>query len=124
MKYLLMLALCGCLMIVGCTAAEEPAPEETETPAGTETQSNADAHEPEAVAMTLNLKIEGMFCVNCKAKVENILLEIPGVESAEADNENHTATVKLAPGANFDEDAARDKLDIENFDLKEVTPSP
>jgi copper chaperone CopZ len=113
MRHLMLCAALLALMTAGCVKRD--APEVTE---GTTTQTEQPA---EATAMTVHLKIEGMHCVNCKAKVEKILLEVPGVDSAEADNEAHSAVIKLKPGATFDEAAARDKLDIEMFTLTEVS---
>jgi copper chaperone CopZ len=117
MKSLLMCAAFLALVFAGCVKQEVPVapPESAET---TKTEAEPAT---EAIPMTVHLKIEGMHCVNCKAKVEKILLEVPGVESAEADNEAHSAVVKLKPGASFDEAAARDKLDVEMFQLTEVS---
>lgn len=39
------------------------------------------------------LKVEGMMCGHCKAHVEKALLAVPGVEQAEANLEQKTATV-------------------------------
>lgn len=44
------------------------------------------------------IKIEGMTCGHCKARVEKTLAELPGVMSAEVDLEAKTATVESTVG--------------------------
>ncbi len=46
--------------------------------------------------MTKTLKIEGMMCGHCEARVKKCLEEINGVESAEVSHEKGTAAVTLA----------------------------
>ncbi|MBP3413347.1 MAG: heavy-metal-associated domain-containing protein [Oscillospiraceae bacterium] len=41
----------------------------------------------------MELKIEGMMCPHCKARVEKVLQAIPGVESVIVNLEGKTATV-------------------------------
>lgn len=41
------------------------------------------------------LKVEGMMCGNCSAKVQNALMAIPGVRSAEANHNKGTAVVEF-----------------------------
>ena len=41
------------------------------------------------------LKIEGMMCPHCEARVKKCLEEISGVESAQASHENGEAVVTL-----------------------------
>jgi Cu2+-exporting ATPase len=45
--------------------------------------------------MTRTLKIEGMMCAHCEARVKKALEAIPGVESAAADHDAGTAVVTL-----------------------------
>jgi Cu+-exporting ATPase len=45
---------------------------------------------------TLRLKIEGMTCASCVARVEKALAQVPGVESAEVNLATEMAEVKLA----------------------------
>ena len=46
--------------------------------------------------MTRTLKIEGMMCMHCEARVKKALEAIPGVESAAADHDAGTAVVTLS----------------------------
>ena len=45
--------------------------------------------------MTKTLKVEGMMCEHCEARVKKVLEAIPGVESAVADHAAGTAVVTL-----------------------------
>ena len=46
--------------------------------------------------MTKTMKIEGMMCPHCEARVKKTLEAIEGVESAEVSHERGTAVVTLA----------------------------
>ena len=46
--------------------------------------------------MTKTLKVEGMMCAHCEARVKKALEAVPGVESAAADHTAGTAVVTLA----------------------------
>ena len=52
--------------------------------------------------MTKTLKIEGMMCGHCEARVKKCLEEINGVESAEVSHEKGTAVVTLTDNVPFD----------------------
>ena len=45
--------------------------------------------------MTKTLKVEGMMCAHCEARVKKALEAVPGVESAAADHSAGTAVVTL-----------------------------
>ena len=45
--------------------------------------------------MTKTLKVEGMMCPHCEARVKKALEAVPGVESAVADHNLGTAVVTL-----------------------------
>ena len=45
--------------------------------------------------MTKTLKVEGMMCPHCEARVKKALEAVEGVESAVADHEKGTAVVTL-----------------------------
>ena len=51
--------------------------------------------EKEKTKMTKTIRIEGMMCPHCEARVKQALEAIDGVESAEADHNNNQATVTL-----------------------------
>ncbi|MBQ2042330.1 MAG: heavy-metal-associated domain-containing protein [Firmicutes bacterium] len=46
--------------------------------------------------MTKTLKVEGMMCMHCEARVKKALEAVAGVESAAADHEKGTAVVTLS----------------------------
>ena len=50
----------------------------------------------EETTMTKTLKVEGMMCMHCEARVKKALEAVPGVESAVADHAAGTAVVTLA----------------------------
>jgi Cu2+-exporting ATPase len=50
----------------------------------------------EEKTMKKTLKVEGMMCMHCEARVKKALEAVPGVESAVADHAAGTAVVTLA----------------------------
>ena len=46
--------------------------------------------------MTKTMKIEGMMCGHCEARVKKVLVALPEVESAEVSHESGTAVVTLS----------------------------
>ena len=50
----------------------------------------------EEITMTKTLKVEGMMCPHCEARVKKALEALPGVESAAADHTAGTAVVTLS----------------------------
>lgn len=47
---------------------------------------------------TVRLTIDGMMCDGCASRVEDKLNQLPGVESAEADQQTGTAEVRTVTG--------------------------
>ena len=50
----------------------------------------------EETKMVKTLKVEGMMCGHCEARVKKALLAVAGVESAEVSHEKGTAVVTLS----------------------------
>ena len=50
----------------------------------------------EEKAMTKTLKIEGMMCGHCEARVKNTLEAIDSIESAAPDHNTDTAVISLS----------------------------
>ena len=69
---------------------------EKEIPAETLEEAVAAVRKKEEKTMTKTLKVEGMMCMHCEARVKKTLEEIPGVESAVADHDAGTAVVTLS----------------------------
>ncbi len=56
---------------------------------------NVNKEKTEEKTMTKTLKVEGMMCVHCEARVKKALEAVAGVESAVADHNANTAVVTL-----------------------------
>ena len=52
--------------------------------------------------MTVEMKIEGMMCCHCEARVKKTLEGIDGVESAIVSHENNNAIITLNKDIAFD----------------------
>ena len=59
------------------------------------TEINKKYRKVEEKVMEKNMKIEGMMCGHCEARVKKTLEAIAGVESAAVSHENGTAVVTL-----------------------------
>jgi len=63
--------------------------------------------------MTKTLKVEGMMCVHCEARVKKALEALPGVESAAADHDAGTAVVTLS--APVEDDVLRAAVEAQDY---------
>ena len=73
----------------------------------------AAATKKEEITMKKTLKVEGMMCSHCEARVKKALEAVEGVESAVADHNSGTATVTLsAPVA---DDALRAAVEAQDY---------
>ena len=63
--------------------------------------------------MTKTLKVEGMMCMHCEARVKKALEAVPGVESALADHTAGTAVVTLS--APVEEEALRQAVEAQDY---------
>ena len=86
----------------------------TEQPAAVET-----AVITEDRSMTKTMKIEGMMCGHCEARVKKVLEALDGVETAEVSHENGTAVVTLSSAV---EDDVLKKA-VEDQDYKVISVS-
>jgi len=68
---------------------------EKEIPAESLSNAVAAVNKKEGKMMTKTMKVEGMMCVHCEARVKKALEAIPGVESAAADHSAGTAVVTM-----------------------------
>ena len=69
--------------------------------------------ESEDTTMTKTLKIEGMMCGHCEARVKKTLEELPFVESATPSHENNNAVITLS--GDFDEEAVRAAITAQDY---------
>lgn len=67
----------------------------------------------EEKAMTKTLKVEGMMCEHCEARVKKALEAVPGVESAVADHTAGTAVVTLS--APVPDEALRAAVEAQDY---------
>ena len=67
----------------------------------------------EEITMTKTLKVEGMMCQHCEARVKKALEAIPGVESAVADHSAGTAVVNLS--APVDDQTLRAAVEAQDY---------
>ena len=63
--------------------------------------------------MTKTLKVEGMMCMHCEARVKKALEAVPGVESAVADHGAGTAVVTLS--APVEDDVLRAAVEAQDY---------
>ena len=72
----------------------------------------------EKKAMTKTMKIEGMMCPHCEARVKKTLEEIAGVESADVSHETDTAVVTL--GADVADDILKNAIEEQGYKVIEI----
>ena len=73
-----------------------PAAEEAAVPAIDSSSPVPAVPTPESKSEVLTLKIGGMMCSHCEARVKKALEAVDGVENAEADHKSGTATITLS----------------------------
>ncbi len=73
----------------------------------------AETNNKEEPKMTKTLKVEGMMCEHCEARVKKALEAVPGVESAAADHNKGTAVVTL--GAAVADDTLREAVEAQDY---------
>ena len=67
----------------------------------------------EEKTMKKTLKVEGMMCMHCEARVKKALEAVPGVESAAADHTAGTAVVTLS--APVEDEALRAAVEAQDY---------
>ena len=68
--------------------------------------------------MKKTLKVEGMMCMHCEARVKKALEAVPGVESAVADHDAGTAVVTLS--AAVEDEALRAAVEAQDYKVLSV----
>ena len=63
--------------------------------------------------MKKTMKIEGMMCMHCEARVKKALLAVPGVADAEVSHEAGTAVVTLAEDVS--DDVLRQAVEAQDY---------
>jgi Cu2+-exporting ATPase len=68
--------------------------------------------------MKKTVKIKGMMCPHCEARVKKALEELPGVSSAEASHKKGAAVVTF--DGNIDDKALKDAVTAAGYEVIEV----
>ncbi|MGN0573152.1 MAG: heavy metal translocating P-type ATPase [Acutalibacteraceae bacterium] len=76
------------------------------------------SHKKEKKAMTKTMKIEGMMCGHCEARVKKTLEALPEVESAEVSHESGTALVTLK--SDISNEALKAAVEAQDYKVTEI----
>lgn len=68
--------------------------------------------------MEKTMKIEGMMCGHCEARVKKVLEELPEVESAQVSHENDSAIVTLK--APLSDEALKNAVEAQGYNVTEI----
>lgn len=90
----------------------------TEPDAGTAPKQTIFYHQEEKTMTTKTMKIEGMMCGHCEARVKKALEALPGVESAEVSHEKGEALVHLS--GEESEEALKKAVEEQDYTVKEI----
>ena len=85
---------------------------------GMEMNTDMDYNDTEVRTMTKTMKIEGMMCMHCEARVKKALEAVAGVESAVADHNAKTAVVTLT--ADVADDVLRKAVEDQDYKVISV----
>ena len=109
----------GVAQVQAISPKQDAAPEQTSEPdAGTAPKQTIFYHQEEKTMTTRTMKIEGMMCGHCEARVKKALEALPGVESAEVSHEKGEALVHLS-GQESDE-ALKKAVEEQDYIVKEI----
>lgn len=109
----------GVAQVQAISPKQDAAPEQTTEPdAGTAPKQTIFYHQEEKTMTTKTMKIEGMMCGHCEARVKKALEALPGVESAEVSHEKGEALVHLS-GEESDE-ALKKAVEEQDYIVKEI----
>lgn len=109
----------GVAQVQAISPKQDAAPEQTSEPdAGTAPKQTIFYHQEEKTMTTRTMKIEGMMCGHCEARVKKALEALPGVESAEVSHEKGEALVHLS-GQESDE-ALKKAVEEQDYTVKEI----
>ena len=72
----------------------------------------------EESTMTKTMKIEGMMCGHCEARVKKALEALAGVESAEVSHEKGTAVVSMS--ADVADDTLKEAVEAQDYKVDSI----
>ncbi len=109
----------GVAQVQAISPKQDAAPEQTTEPdAGTAPKQTIFHHQEEKTMTTKTMKIEGMMCGHCEARVKKALEALPGVESAEVSHEKGEALVHLS--GEESEEALKKAVEEQDYTVKEI----
>ena len=109
----------GVAQVQAISPKQDAAPEQTTEPdAGAAPKQTIFYHQEEKTMTTRTMKIEGMMCGHCEARVKKALEALPGVESVEVSHEKGEALVHLS-GQESDE-ALKKAVEEQDYIVKEI----
>ena len=109
----------GVAQVQAISPKQDAAPEQTSEPdAGTAPKQTIFYHQEEKTMLTKTMKIEGMMCGHCEARVKKALEALPGVESAEVSHEKGEALVHLS--GEESEEALKKAVEEQDYTVKEI----
>ena len=109
----------GVAQVQAISPKQDAAPEQTTEPdAGTAPKQTIFYHQEEKTMTTKTMKIEGMMCGHCEARVKKALEALPGVESAEVSHEKGEALVHLS--GEKSEEALKKAVEEQDYTVKEI----
>ena len=109
----------GVAQVQAISPKQDAAPEQTTEPdAGTAPKQTIFYHQEEKTMTTKTMKIEGMMCGHCEARVKKALEALPGVESAEVSHEKGEALVHLS--GEESEEALKKAVEEQDYTVKEI----
>lgn len=79
---------------------------------------NNDNKKEEVKTMTKTIKIEGMMCGHCEARVKKALEALAGVESAEVSHEKGTAVVSMS--ADVADDTLKEAVEAQDYKVDSI----
>ena len=78
----------------------------------------AEAEQKEEITMTKTMKIEGMMCGHCEARVKKVLEALPQVDAAEVSHEAGTAIVTL--NAEVADDVLKETVEAQDYKVLSI----
>ena len=68
--------------------------------------------------MTKTMKIEGMMCMHCEARVKKVLEALDGVEEAAVSHENGTAVLTLS--SDVSDEILRNAIEAQDYKVNGI----
>lgn len=70
-------------------------------------------------SMQTNIKITGMHCPSCKTLLEDVIHDVPGVNSCMIDAEKHVGTIEHDDSFNFD-NVVKEVANLDKYTIAKI----